>query len=130
MKRRHDSSRDGFTLVEVLATLVLLAIVLPVVMRGAQLALRSANTARHLAEASALAETKLNDMLLSGEWNQSAASGDFGAEYPGYQWTCETQTRDYGVVEIFLTVTWQEGGRPNRLSLATMTQQSSTGGMP
>ena len=121
----------GFTLIEILATLMLLAIVLPVAMRGVQLALQSANKAKHLAEASSLAETKLNDLIVSGLWQQSSgSSGDFGADYPGYQWTFQSQPRDYSMNEIWLTVTWLEAGKPSSLTLATMAYATNTGVMP
>ena len=56
--------RRGFTLVEVLATLVLLGIILPIAMRGVSMAMAAASNARRTAEATSLAEAKLNMLLV------------------------------------------------------------------
>ena len=110
---------------------MLLAIVLPVALRGVQLALQSASKAKHHAEASSLAETKLNDLIVSGLWQQSSgSSGDFGTDYPGYQWSFQSQPRDYSMNEIWLTITWTEGGKPASMTLATMAYASDTGVTP
>jgi prepilin-type N-terminal cleavage/methylation domain-containing protein len=119
----------GFTLIEVLATLMLLAIVLPVAMRGVQIALRSASNAKHTAEASALAETKLNELIVTGQWASSSAGGDFSPEHPEYAWTFENVPRDYNLNEVFVTVTWTERGMPRTIRLATLAYQSG-GGVP
>jgi len=112
--------RPGFTLIEVLATLVLLGIVLPVAMRGLSVALSAASKARHTATAAQLAETKLNEMVVGGQWSTTVVSGDFSPDYPQYQWTCQTSPRDYGLTEIVLTVTWIERGSQRSLSLSTL----------
>src|SRR4051794_22072547 len=120
--------RAGFTLVEVLATMVMLGIVLPVAMRGVSIALAAASSARHRTEAAELASAKLDSLVATGEWSATAPSGDFGTDYPGYSWTVQMATRDYGVTEIMLTVTWQERGQPRTLNLATMVSDVNTVG--
>ena len=56
------NTRRGFTLIEVLATMVLLALVLPAVMRGATVALSAAASAKHRTEAATFAEAKAEDI--------------------------------------------------------------------
>jgi prepilin-type N-terminal cleavage/methylation domain-containing protein len=113
----------GFTLIEVLATLVLLGIVLPVAMKGVSTALSMSSQAKHMAEASALAQTKLNAFIIDPA-NNSATSGDFSPERPEYKWTIETQPRDYGLTEVLLHVTWQERGQPRQLTVSTLAYES------
>ena len=48
----RPSRQPGFTLIEVLVTLLLLAVVLPVVMSGVSLSLRAAEDSRSKAQAS------------------------------------------------------------------------------
>ena len=124
--------REGFTLIEVLATLLLLGIVMPVAMRGISIALAAADNARHVAEASALAETKLNDLLTQGVSSASGLTGDFSPDHPEYQWSYQSAPRDYGVTEVQLRVTWQERGRPRNFDLSTLTYSTgtTTGGLP
>ena len=119
----------GFTLIEVLATLVLLGIVVPVAMRGVSLALAAASTARRTAEAASLAEGKLNELIVDGSWQTSGNTGDFAAEnHPEYTWTCENASRDYGTYEVVLRVAWTQRGQERNLSLSTLVYPSTTAG--
>ena len=124
--------RDGgFTLIEVLATLLLVGIVLPVTMRGVSLALAAASNARHTAEATTLAETKLAEITTDTLSATTDGSGDFGPDYPGYAWASQRASRDYGLTEIMVRVSWAERGQPKWLTISTLkydTSASSTGG--
>jgi prepilin-type N-terminal cleavage/methylation domain-containing protein len=132
MKRSRKNSR-GFTLVEVLATLVLMGIVLPVAMRGISIALAAADTARHTSEATSLAEEKLNELVTSGTWS-SGGSGDFGTAWPGYSWTAQTADQPYNLTQLTLTVAWNQRGGPRSLSLTTfvsnLSSSTSSGATP
>ena len=61
----------------------------------------------------------------TGEWAVSGASGDFGSDWPGYQWSLQTAQRDFNVTEIVLTVTWTERGQQRSLPVATMVSDTS-----
>jgi len=123
---KHSSR--GFTLVEVLATLVLLGIVVPVCMRGLSIALFSAETAKHMSQAASLGEAKLNEMVSTGDWSVSGASGDFGTDWPEYTWTCQTVARDFDVTEIILTVSWQQRGQQRSMNVSTMVSDAVASG--
>jgi prepilin-type N-terminal cleavage/methylation domain-containing protein len=131
MKSRRRPS--AFTLVEVLATMVLLAIILPIAMRGVSMAMAAASNARRTAEATSLAEAKLNMLLADGTWASGSLSGDFSPDQPEYQWACLTQTRDYGLTEVAVRVTWTDRGHTREMIVATLAQQaanSQTGVLP
>lgn len=107
MTRSADNRRRGFTLVEVLATLVLVAVVLPVAASAVTLATRAAELARRRVEAAALAETKLTELLAGQSWTDNDLSGDFGAERPGYRWRAEVDDYDGAVLrQLTVTVEW------------------------
>ena len=125
---RLASRGRGFTLVEVLATLVLLGIVLPVAMRGVSMAMAAAANARRTAEATMLAEAKLNELVADGTWASGSLSGDFAPEQPEYQWSCLTQTRDYGLTEVAIRVTWTTRGQVRELIVATLASQANNPG--
>ena len=128
--------RPAFTLVEVLATLVLIGIIIPVAMRGISVAMSTATTARRTSEAASLAQAKLNELVATGEWQFGAASGDFGANWLDYRWTMETASRDVYATEIAIKVTWQQRGVERSLSVTTMaatledTGDFAAGGLP
>ena len=128
---RHNFKRtaSGFTLIEVLATLLLVGIVLPVTMRGVSLALAAASNARHVAEATSLAETTLSELTTDTLSATTDGSGDFGADHPGYTWTSQRASRDYGLTEIALRVDWVERGQTKSITVSTLKYDStSTGG--
>jgi prepilin-type N-terminal cleavage/methylation domain-containing protein len=90
MTRRLAHLRRGFTLVEVLATIALLGIVLPVAMQGVSIATGIASTARHRSEAGALAESKMTELIITQQWaNGGTMSGDFGQDFPDYTWQAQ-----------------------------------------
>jgi prepilin-type N-terminal cleavage/methylation domain-containing protein len=129
----------AFTLIEVLVTMLLLAILLPVIADGLSISAAAASSARRQTEAAGLAQDELNQLLTSGDWS-SVTSGDFGSDHPGYRWSCQNAVGDNGVTQIMLNVTWDERGRPRQFALSTMintntsdastSSSTSTGGLP
>lgn len=124
MNRRR--SVRGFTLIEVLSTLVFVAIVLPLVMQGISLATNAASLARRNLEAAALAEEKLSELVATQEWSSGSLSGDFGEDWPDYKWTAETVSRDTELMELTIRVTWESRGDERSVSVTTM---AFTGGL-
>jgi prepilin-type N-terminal cleavage/methylation domain-containing protein len=122
----RSRQRGGFTLIEVMATLMLVAIVLPAVMKGASLATSAASTAKRRNEASGLAEEKLAEIIATNQWQGSSLSGDFGSDWPGYRWQATVQswpqdTSGAGLQQVDLRVSWMARGRPDSLTLSTLT---------
>jgi prepilin-type N-terminal cleavage/methylation domain-containing protein len=118
---RRPRTRRAFTLVEVLATLALIGIVIPVALRGVTLSLNAASHAKHQAEAATLAETKLSEVVAQGDWSFGNSSGEFGPDWPAYRWACETTNPDpnVNVTEVTVTVTWTERGSERAATIAT-----------
>ena len=88
------SRKDGaFTLVEVLASLLFLAIAVPAIVAALGVASRTSEVAERSSLAGELAENKLNEMVLDNAWQSAAQSnGDFGSDFPLYRWQMATQT--------------------------------------
>ncbi|HYO09332.1 MAG TPA: type II secretion system protein [Tepidisphaeraceae bacterium] len=131
--RRPGGARRGFTLVEVLATLVLMGIVLPVAMRGLSLALAAASVAKHTTEAAALAQTKLNELTTTSATGSLNATGDFAPEHPDYTWTATSTQRDYGLTQLDVRVAWPERDGQRTVDVSTLyvplgTMTTTTGG--
>ena len=64
--------RGGFTLVEMLAALALMAAVVPVVVRGMGIASMAGEVAQRKALAVRLADRVLNETVVTGRWNSAA----------------------------------------------------------
>jgi general secretion pathway protein I len=126
---RHGRGRGGFTLPEVLATLLLVAIVLPSVMQGISLATAAAGTARQRSEATALAESKLNELTATSQWQSGGLSGDFGPDWPGYTWQAEAQSWvEPSARQLHVHVRWYARGRDYDVTLSTLVYTAAPAG--
>ena len=122
-KLNTSNSPRGFTFVELLATIVLISIVMPVVMRTIGLCTQIAGQSRRQVEAVCLAKTKLTELTASQDWQTGSSNrGDFGNDWPGYEWTMTLATwaEDGSLRQLDLTVSWRSVGRQNQLTLTTL----------
>jgi prepilin-type N-terminal cleavage/methylation domain-containing protein len=126
--RLSGAARRGFTFIEILATLVLLAIVLPAVMGGFSLCLATADFAHHQAQASFLAHGKLMELVAGEQWQKTDLSGDFGTDQPGYRWTAQVSTWDSAglLQQIEVTVWWRQRGQDRSVVLSTLAYTGGT----
>ena len=87
------TSRAAFTLVEILASLLFLAIAVPAIVGALGVASRASEVAERSSVAGNLAENKLNEFLVGNAWQSAAQpSGDFGTDFPNFRWQMTTQT--------------------------------------
>jgi prepilin-type N-terminal cleavage/methylation domain-containing protein len=136
------AARRAFTLVEVLATLLLISIILPVAMKAVSVSTQTAAMARRRTEAGGLAEAKLAELVATAEWQGGVLSGDFGSDWPDYRWsadvttwtspvtstaTSSSTTTDPGntVNEIDLHVSWRDVAGERAVTLSTLVYQSN-----
>jgi len=118
--------RGAFTLVEVLASMVLVAIILPAAMKGISLVAGLAVSAKQRAEAVSLGELKLAELLATGEWEDGDSSGDFSPDMPDYRWSAEVREwQDTTLLEIELNVQWTRRGDERSVALTTLAYSGS-----
>ena len=117
-RRRHAG---GFTFAELLATVVLIGIIMPVAMQTISLCTRLAGQSRKELEGACLARTKLTELVTSGDWQSAGRAGDFGSDWLGYRWTADVSNwTDSVVSQIDVTVSWQSQGRDRSVTLSTL----------
>ena len=119
--RLHPRRRaTGFTLIEVLAAIVLVGIVVPVAMEAISLSLRSASDAKRKVEAAMLAENKLSELTTNLVlMTPGANSGDFAPDWPDYRWESGLVQRDVDLSELQVRVVWNSRGVDRFVSLST-----------
>ena len=112
----------GFTLVEMLATLLIIALVLPSAMRGIALVTRIASLSNRKIVASTFAESKISELIASGEWARGGLSrGNFGDDYPEYVWDIDVKNwTESPMSELRVSVFW-DGGTYNEGKCVTLT---------
>ena len=90
--RAHSHLRRAFTLAEVLAALLLMAIIVPVAMQGVQIASRAGILGQRKAVAMRVAERVLNELIATDGLTQSTGSGTVAEGDQSYAWTMQTET--------------------------------------
>lgn len=88
MKCRHPRVRGcaGFTLAEVLAALVFMAIVIPVAVEGVRIASLAGQWGMRRAAAARVAERVLNELVVTGEWRRGVQSGQAVEGWQVFEW--------------------------------------------
>lgn len=127
-RRRRVGLRAGvsaFTLVEVLAALLLVAIVLPVVMQGISLATGAASSAKRRTQAASLAQSKLGELVATENWRTGVLSGRFdafdGDDAAQYGWRGDlTAWTEPYVKQLQVHVTWDAPGGEEWVTLSTL----------
>ena len=116
----------GFTLIEMLVTLLLMAIIMPTAMRAISQVTRMADYSRRQIEAAALARTKLSEMVASGEWSGGTRRGTFGNDFPDYEWSWElTDWEVDPLEELTVRVSWDPRFPEERsVTVSTLVYQS------
>lgn len=133
MDSRVRMDERGFSLLEVLLAVAILAIALPVLLglRNFDLDLQSRSV--ELTTATLLAQEKLLETELSGSFPIGEATGDFQTAAPGVTSTAETATRAAGyrwkrsimptplelVREVRIQIAWPRGQYEETLEVST-----------
>jgi type II secretory pathway pseudopilin PulG len=120
---RKASTSGGFTLVEILATFVLIAIILPVAMNGISMAAKLASQAKRRVAAATMAQNMLGELVLSGDYEDGDQEGEVAEDNTEYTWTLEVLDweEEDSMQQLDLSVTWQNAaGDENAVVLSTL----------
>jgi type II secretory pathway pseudopilin PulG len=89
--RTADHARAAFTMAEVLAALVFIAIVIPVAVQGLHIASRAGSVSERKALGARLAENKLNELVVTGQWQSAAQKGTIQEGLQTYSWNLQSE---------------------------------------
>ena len=118
--------QGGFTLAEVLAALLFMAIVIPVAMQGLRIASRAGSVSERKAVGARLAERKLNELLVTGQWVSAAQKGTVQEGFQSYDWRLQTEpwSEDGNMRLITLHVTVPVQGQDYDVHVSTLVDAS------
>ena len=84
---RRGTRAAGFTLAEVMAAMVFMAILIPVALEGLSIASRAGEVAVRKSEAALVAERLLNENVVTTNWNQSSQNGTLRQGVRDFRWS-------------------------------------------
>ncbi len=118
--RRHDATPPpasaGFSLVEIMVVLVILAVgLLPLAFVQTR-AQQNVHDSGRLSEAIALAEQHMESIKSVGFGNAAADSGAVN----NFQWRADVQNVSPGLDQISVRVDWTDRGRPQRVTVVNL----------
>ena len=120
----HQSTADddGFTLVEILVTLTVLSIALPVLMYSFRNAAHGQAQSENRTTAVYLLKFRMAEIELIGYPDIGEEDGEFG-ENSRFRWHSSVQDVTSDEIEnlrrVTVTIMWQEQGRENSISMNT-----------
>jgi type II secretory pathway pseudopilin PulG len=122
-RMNRNRAQEGFTLVEVLAALLFMAIVIPVALQGLQIASRAGEVAQRKTQAARVAERILNENIVTTNWTQSSQSGTVLEGTREFRWSLLNQPWSQNTTNQIPAGTAASGqlasGQPKVSALAT-----------
>lgn len=127
---RRSQGQAGFTLAEVLAALLFMAIVVPVAMEAFRIASLAGEVSVRKAEAMRVADRVLNESIVMTNWMQAGLTGTVIENGLEYRWKIESQSWpvDSLMQVVVANVAFNAGGREFNVSLNTLANQPATFG--
>jgi len=125
---RHSCA--AFTLAEVLAALVFMAIVIPVVVECLHVASQAGEVAQRKTEAARVAERILNESIVTTNWNQSAQNGTVQDGMRQFDWTLQNEPWNQDPMRLLtVQVKYTVQGRDYSVQLSTLADGSFSSSM-
>jgi type II secretory pathway pseudopilin PulG len=130
-KSKRGPFRSGpaaaFTLAEVLAALLFLAIVIPVAVEGLHIASLAGTVAERKEEAARVAQRLLNENVVTTNWVQAAQSGSMTEGQHQFRWTLRSDpwnqdTSQNVIRELCAEVFFTAQGREYSVRLSTLAE--------
>ena len=121
----------GFTLVEVLAALLFMAILVPVTVQAIRVASRAGQVADRKVVAARVAERVLNELLVTGGMMQNSSSGTIEEGDRSYEWTMTSENWAEDQMNLVtVNVTYEVQGQEFDVQLSTLFEGTQLSGMP
>ena len=124
-----NTNDTAFTLAEVLAALLFMAIVVPVAMEGLHIASLAGAVAQRKGQAARIAEQVLNESLVTTNWSQSLQTGTTVEGQREFRWTLRSDpwTQDpsqNAMQQLSVEVIFTAQNRPYTVKLTTLVDTS------
>jgi type II secretory pathway pseudopilin PulG len=121
---------NGFTLAEVMAALVFMAIVIPVALQALSIASRAGEVAGRKQEAALVAERVLNENIVTTNWDKAVQNGTIRQGLRDFRWTLRSEPWNEDPYQsnlrlLSVEVLFDAQGRDYSVKLSTLVDNSS-----
>ncbi len=125
-RTRSAKCRSAFTLVEVLAALMFMAIVIPVALQGMHVASLAGEVSQRKAVAIRVAERMLNELKVTGQLENTGQTGTIQEGAMQYRWTLRTEIWPEDTMrQSTVDVVFQVRGKNYDVHLTTLIAEES-----
>jgi type II secretory pathway pseudopilin PulG len=119
------AKQGGFTLAEVLAALVFMAIVIPVAVHGLQVASLAGIVGQRKSVAARIADKVLNEAIVTGQYQSGSQRGVVYEGQQQYQWNLRSQIWTQDAMQLVtVQVIFSAQGKDYDVSLSTLIDSS------
>ena len=116
--------QGGFTLLEVMVALLIIAISFIVLLHSRNQSVIAADYARHTTIATFMASEKMGEMEQEGIRETGEDTGNFGEDHPGFIWrTIISDTAYEHIKEVRVEVLWGEGKSQRSVELVNYVKE-------
>jgi hypothetical protein len=113
--------RQAFTLAEVVAALLFMAIVIPVAVEGLRIASAAGEMGLRKADAARVAERLLAESLITSNWSQAMQNGTVYEADREYRWRLRNENWSEDAMQLLsLEVTYSVQGQDRVVTLSTL----------
>ncbi len=126
------NNRAAFTLAEVLAAMMFLAIVIPVAVEALHVSSLAGEVAARKGAAARIADRVMNESLVTTNWTGGGQSGTIPEGALDFNWKLTTQNwpQDSNMQLLTAEVTFQAQGKPYTVRLSTLASLQTQTGQP
>ena len=118
----------GFTLVEVLAALLFLAIVIPTAVQALHVATLTGEVAARKSVAARVADRVLNESIVMTNWTSGSQNGTVSEGAVDYRWTLTSQTWPQDAMQLLtVEVKYPAQGRDFSVKMSTLAAPLTAG---
>ena len=118
--------QSGFTLAEVLAAMLFLAIVIPTAVEALHVSSLAGEVAARKGTAARIADRVLNESLVMTNWNNGVQNGTVSEGALDFRWTLSSQAWPQDAMQLLTAqVTFQAQGKDYSVKLSTLANLQS-----
>ncbi|MBN1384584.1 MAG: prepilin-type N-terminal cleavage/methylation domain-containing protein [Elusimicrobia bacterium] len=122
MTNNRSNNKNGFMLLELMISITILGVALVICIQSVSSFLRVSKTSHNITVAGHLSEQILWGVS-NGNFAAGENTGNFGDQYPGFEWKVKTEHIDNYIDSVDITILWKEQGIAKYIEIDTLSNR-------